>query len=142
VLHAALDQAVEWKLITDNPADGITPPRVERGPLKALTRDQARAFREAARGEPLELALRLLLSLGLRRGEVAGLRRCDIDFENGRLHVNGTLTYIEQMGLVWDTPEIYISLYQDTLDDTAERVERILDDEDEDATTGRAEGAK
>jgi integrase len=105
VLHAALDQAVEWKLITDNPADGITLPRVERGPLKALTRPQAKAFILAARGERLELALRLLLSLGLRRGEVAGLRWCDIDFENGRLHINGTLTYIEQIGLVWDTPK-------------------------------------
>lgn len=105
VLHACLEQAKAWKLISDNPADGTVLPRIERGPVKALTREQAKAFLQAARGEPLELALRLCLSLGLRRGEVAGLRWCDIDFEAGRLRVNGTLTYVQGYGLIWDTPK-------------------------------------
>ncbi len=103
VLHTALEQAKDWKLIPDNPADGITLPRVERKPVKALTIEQAKAFLHAARGEPLELALRLCLSLGLRRGEAAGLRWCDVDFKGNRLHINGTLTYIQRQGLIWDS---------------------------------------
>jgi hypothetical protein len=39
------------------------------------------------------------------------------------------------------TKEVYISLYQDTLDDTAERVERLLEDEDDETPERWSEGA-
>jgi integrase len=49
----------------------------------------------------LELAIRLALVLGLRRGEVAGLRYEDIDLEQSALTVNGSLGYLRGQGLIY-----------------------------------------
>ena len=64
------------------------------------------AFLVAARGGRFEVALRLLLSLGLRRGEVCGLRwGTDLDLKAGTLTINGTLQYIPRHGLTWGEPK-------------------------------------
>jgi len=77
-----------------NPFQRVTLPRIPRAKVKALTPAQARRFLDAARGTPCELALKLCLSLGLRRGEVCGLRLDAVDLEGGRLAVRGNLTKI------------------------------------------------
>ena len=50
-------------------------PKIGRSSGKALTSEQTRALLDAMRGDPYELAIRLALVLGGRRGEIAGLRR-------------------------------------------------------------------
>lgn len=75
-----------------NPFDEVKAPKVPRGPMKALTPTQARTFLAALRGSFYELPLTICLSLGLRRGEVCGLRLDDVDLDEGRLHVRGNLT--------------------------------------------------
>jgi len=79
LLKSALDLAVQDELIVRNPVVGVKIPRVRRSGGKALSVVQARQLLDAAVGDRLELAIRLALGLGLRRGEVCGLRCADID---------------------------------------------------------------
>jgi integrase len=105
VLHQILEQAVEDDLLEYNPVDRAKGPEIKKGAGKAMTLDQVAALLEAARGERLELALRLLFVFGLRRGEVCGLRWKDIDLENGTLTITGTLGYVPGYGLMRGDPK-------------------------------------
>lgn len=98
--------AMKDGLTDKNPWQGLTLPSGNKKDPTFLTLDQARALLIAARGERLEVALRLMLSLGLRRGEVCGLRwGHDVDLDKGTLTVNGTLQYIPGRGLEWGEPK-------------------------------------
>lgn len=78
VLRNALENAVREEIIPRNVAKlvrvGAPKYKVNRG----LTVDQARAVLQAARGERLYVLYVLALCLGLRHGELLGLRRQDI----------------------------------------------------------------
>lgn len=63
------------------------PPRISQPEGRSLTVDQARALLDAARGEQLEAAYLLLLSYGLRRGELLGLAWADLDLDARTLAV-------------------------------------------------------
>jgi integrase len=98
-------QAVEDGLLDANPFDGIKRMKREKSPAQAITADQARALLAAIRPLRLGVAIQLALSLGLRIGEVCGLRRENIDLKAGILIVRGTLQWIAGQGLVWDSPK-------------------------------------
>jgi integrase len=100
-LRSIFNQAIVDKLRTDNPVDGVKIPKIGPSPGKALTPEQTRALLDALRGDPYELAIRLALVLGGRRGEIAGLRREDIDFDKETLTINGSLGYLRSRGLVY-----------------------------------------
>ncbi len=98
--------AMKEGLVDSNPWNGLTLPTGNVRKAIALTVPQARALLLAARGSRLEVALRLMLSLGLRRGEVCGLRwGKDVDLKKGTLTVHGTLQYIQGKGLTWGEPK-------------------------------------
>lgn len=98
--------AMKEGLTDTNPFQGLTLPSGGGKKAVFLTVEQAKAFLLAARGDRLEVALRLLLSLGMRRGEVCGLRwGVDVDLVAGTLTVNGTLQYIPGHGLEWGEPK-------------------------------------
>jgi integrase len=87
VLRNALQTAVREEIVPRNVAKlvKVSIPRykVNRG----LTVPQARAVLAAAYDEPLCALYVLALCLGLRRGELLGLRWADIDLEAGTLEV-------------------------------------------------------
>lgn len=98
--------AMKEELADHNPFQGLTLPAGNAKEVSTLTVAQARALMLALRGDRLEVAIRLMLSLGLRRGEVCGLRwDKDVDLAAGTLTVHGTLQYVRGMGLVWGTPK-------------------------------------
>lgn len=105
VLRQGLGQALIDGAVTRNVASLVKGGGRTSKTITVLTVEQARSFLSAARGERLEAALRLLLSLGLRRGEVCGLRDEDIDFARGILHIRGTLQWIPGQGLDWGEPK-------------------------------------
>lgn len=59
-----------------------------------LSEEQVGELLRAAvqKGEPTMCAVVLGVCYGLRRSEICGLRWCDVDFENGVLHVRNTVT--------------------------------------------------
>ena len=87
VLRKALNDAVLWGLLARSPLLGVKPPRQERPEVRWWTPEQARTFLAAVEGDRLYALWVLVLSTGMRRGELAGLRWCDVDLETGVLSV-------------------------------------------------------
>jgi integrase len=90
-LHKALKQAVGWTLIPRNVAEAAAPPRPDRKEIKSLSREQARALLNAARGDSLHAFYVLAVTTGMRNGELLGLQWRDVDLEARTLRVRRTL---------------------------------------------------
>jgi integrase len=91
ILREALQQAVRWRLLTINPADGTEPPRPRAKEMSILTPEQSSALIEGSRGHRLHLPIVLALGAGLRKGEIFGLQWKDIDFTSGIAHIRRSL---------------------------------------------------
>jgi integrase len=91
ILKSACAWAVQNELIGRNPIASVRRPRAQAPAMKVWTADQARAFLVATRDDRLSVAYALLLSRGLRRGELLGLRWSAVDLEAGALRVDATL---------------------------------------------------
>jgi len=96
-LSAALSWAVAESIISSHPGRGVEPPPPPPPQLDFLTLDEVRrllgeAERQARADKSLMafsrwVAVSLALRLGLRRGELFGLRWQDLDLASGRLTV-------------------------------------------------------
>jgi integrase len=91
VLRRALNQALKWNQVTRNVATLVELPRVERPPIAPLTPEQCAILLAALAGHRLEALYRIALSLGLRKGEVIGLRWKDVDLDAKLLRVTGAI---------------------------------------------------
>jgi integrase len=93
IAHAGFRQAVRWQLITVNPLDGVTPPKVEAAKLTVPTAADVATLIEAI--DPgYRVALMVAAGTGARRGEVVALRwggGVELDGDRGRIHIQGTL---------------------------------------------------
>ena len=88
LLHEIMEAAVRSRLIVQNPTDGTTIPKLNRPPMKILNEEQLDRFMEAIRAEPLWYDFFYTeITTGLRRGEICGLKWCDLDEESGTLKV-------------------------------------------------------
>jgi integrase len=86
-LHKALKQAVRGLLVPRNVAEAATPPRPAKREIVPLSREQARALLEAAKGDPLRAFYVLAVTTGMRNGELPGLQWRDVDLGAGTLRV-------------------------------------------------------
>lgn len=95
-LRSALNQAVAWNLIAQNPAAGkrVTTPPVPRPKVPAMTPDLAGAVLAAVQGTAVEGPVTLALRSGLRLSEVLGLTWAAIDWERGTLTVRSQLQHL------------------------------------------------
>ncbi|MCE7080718.1 site-specific integrase [Streptomyces sp. ST2-7A] len=82
VLRNALNRARREELITRNVAELVDMPTVEKQERKPWSAKEAITFLGTAHHHRLYAAFVVLLTLGLRRGELLGLRWQDIDFDN------------------------------------------------------------
>lgn len=87
VLHKALGDAVRRELLFRNPADLISPPKVAAKEMKILNGDHVQDVLEAMRETAIYPQIVVLLSTGMRRGEVAGLQWGDVDLDGKKLRV-------------------------------------------------------
>jgi integrase len=77
-ISAMLNQAIDWRLITENVAARAKPPKVPKHRHAYWKPETMLIFLEAIEGERLEAAFWIMLSCGLRRGELVGLRDEDL----------------------------------------------------------------
>ncbi|MFJ2191134.1 tyrosine recombinase XerC [Kitasatospora sp. NPDC087861] len=82
VLRSALSAACRDELIVRNVAMLVPPPRVTSREIKPWTLDQTLTFLSAARTDPLYAAFVLAIALGMRRGEIVGLRWSEVDLDH------------------------------------------------------------
>jgi integrase len=87
VLHKALADAVRLELLLRNAASAAPPPKVEETEVQILTADQVQAALNALRTTSIYPQIIVLLTTGVRRGELAGLQWADIDFDAGKLSI-------------------------------------------------------
>jgi integrase len=103
-LRTMLAVAVSYRLIPHNVAAGVVLPKLGSGPPRALTVAEAQAFIAALGTVRNTVAFHLLLGLGLRRGEVLGLRWADIDWEAQTIKVTQQVQLVGQK-VVISTPK-------------------------------------
>nr|WSW45378.1 site-specific integrase [Streptomyces sp. NBC_01001] len=87
VLRTSLTAACREELITRNVATLVEPPRAQSRELSPWSLDETLDFLAAARRDPLYAAFVLAIAMGLRRGELVGLRWSDIDLDKRVLYV-------------------------------------------------------
>ena len=113
LVGAALKDAVKQRIIPWNPMDCVDRIQHKSTMTAWLTPDQAaqllRSAREAA--DPMLTAWMLGLCCGLRRGEILGLRRSDVDFAAGVIHIRRQLIRVD--GKLMETPPKTLSSIRD-----------------------------
>jgi integrase len=87
VLHEALQQAVVWRLLANNPAAFVKAPKVQRAEMKTYDLAQTAELLEALRGNRMFIPTILAGLCGLRRGEIAALRWHHVDFDTGSISI-------------------------------------------------------
>ena len=95
VLQNALAQAERWGLVARNVARLADPPRVPNVERETLTPAELVRLLAVIEGDRMETAFTLAAALGLRQGEVLGLRWTDVDFDARILHVRQTVKRFE-----------------------------------------------
>jgi integrase len=105
VLRRSLGQALRQGIISRNPAQAVTRPKVRRKEMKVLTDDQARAFLSAAADTRYDVLFYLALQTGMRESELLGLKWCDVDWASRHLHVQRQLQRVPRRGLTYAEPK-------------------------------------
>ncbi|WP_117208662.1 tyrosine-type recombinase/integrase [Allorhizocola rhizosphaerae] len=91
VLRSALSNAMREELLVRNVAALTQLEKRTRRKVQPWTATESRAFLDAITGDPYYAALLIVIIYGLRRGEVLGLRRRDVDFAVGKLYIRNQL---------------------------------------------------
>jgi integrase len=87
ILRVALGKAVKWHLTTINAAALADPPKAVRHEIQPFNPEETRAFLTAVHGHRLEALYVCAVALGMRQGELLGLRWDDVDLDACVLHV-------------------------------------------------------
>ena len=106
-LSSMLDTAVKWQKIKENPCTKVSAPKSDTQETAYLDEAQAADLIAALDGEPImyRTAILLILNMGLRRGELCGLKWGDVDFKRAVLNVRRNAVYIPGQGIMLDTPK-------------------------------------
>lgn len=91
-IRAALAQAERWGMVERNVASLVPGPHVPSGDTKPLSTAQARAFLAHVEGDAWEAIYIAALYLGMRQGEILGLRWRDVS--EGSLIVRKSLVWL------------------------------------------------
>jgi integrase len=104
-IHKALQDAVEWGLLSRNPADAVSPPRVQRPAMQTWNEDDIMCFLETAKNTPYYALFYTALFTGMRRSEFLALRWGDVDFILSQVYVNRSLHVLKGGKVVFRQPK-------------------------------------
>lgn len=92
-LKSALDRAYLLRKIDYNPVDATKASRTEKSEIRVLTRSNAKRLLEVAKthDQTAYIAILLVLSTGMRIGEIFGLLWDNVDFDAKMLYVKQSL---------------------------------------------------
>ena len=90
ILKACLNNAVKMKIINENPAVDIRLPKRQKKEIKVFSMEEIDILLNHLKDtkSDMELPVNLALSMGLRRGEVLGLRFSDVDYEKKTIAIH------------------------------------------------------
>ena len=105
VLREALHHAIQWQLISVNPADSVKPPHPQRQEMQVLSLDECVKLLELAETGPYHALIYMALSTGARIGELLALRWRDIDFDAEVMRITRTSYRLSGHGIVFSAPK-------------------------------------
>ena len=105
ILNVALHDAVRWQRLTVNVCAAVTPPRLIKPDIRALSKEEARRLLEVVKANHLHCLFILALASGMRLGELLALRWEEIDFESKTIQVQHTVARIPGYGKVESEPK-------------------------------------
>lgn len=92
IMRKAMDSAYKMQIVSKNIFDFVDAPKAKKYKASVLTIEQGKQLIYAVKNTRFEIPVNLAIGLGLRRGEVLGLRWSDVDFENNLISITNTLT--------------------------------------------------
>ena len=91
LLYIAFKDAVAGRMLTNNPVPDTQKYPRKKPKIQTLNKEQTRVFLSAAKGRGWFLEILLGLYLGLRKGEILGLKFDDFDTEKRVVHIQRQL---------------------------------------------------
>ena len=106
--------AMKQEIILKNPMDKVDCPKLSKKKVDALSAEQAKEFFSLICDCPIDFRcmLNLMITTGIRRGELMGLQWGDIDFDHCTISVSRNVTYTPASGIVVSTPKTDCGLRQ------------------------------
>jgi integrase len=87
MIKTALKQACVWRITKDNPAQYVAPPKATKFHAKAFDDEEVVKFLEAAENDRFYFFFLIAIYLGMRQGEIRGLRWQDVDLKRCTLKI-------------------------------------------------------
>ncbi len=103
LLRTILADAVERELIATNPVASVKKTKHTKRPVEIFTPEEVAAILEAVKGHHYQAAVQIALEVGLRPGELWGLRWSDLN--GGTLSVERTVTVVDGQLAVTEQPK-------------------------------------
>lgn len=100
IINGILKQAVRWEFVNKNVASLVDSPTFEQRSLRVWNIDELQRFIHHAEKDDYYALFMLAISTGMRRGELLGLRWCDVDLNRCRLQIVQAVTYVDSKPLV------------------------------------------
>ncbi len=104
-LRVMLAEAVRDELVERNVAAIVRPPAVAAEEVRPWSPEEAEDFLRAAEGDRLFALFAVGVALGLRKGELLGLRWSDVELDQGMLRVRQSVQRVYRAGLVFGPPK-------------------------------------
>jgi len=101
IISTALNKAVIWGYILNNPNTRIEKPKIKKKEIQCYSPEEVEQLIVALQSECLKYQALIMLALdtGARRGEITGLTWSDIDFNKSTININKTTQYTKELGI-------------------------------------------
>lgn len=89
LLRSSYKKAIKSGLLSENPCDNVELPKIKKPDIKTLSSKEIDLFMDMLRKESLDFQVlcELALFCGMRRGEILGLTRNDVDVAEGVIRI-------------------------------------------------------
>lgn len=104
MLRKALQDAVNWQVIKNNPCDSVESPKAKKYRADVYDKEDIKKLITALSGHELEAHVSLALFLGLRRGELLALKWSDINYKDSTITIQSNLV-VANSNLVLKEPK-------------------------------------
>ncbi|MCL6445687.1 MAG: site-specific integrase [Alicyclobacillus sp.] len=95
ILHNVFARAVHWGVLAQNPCVAVERPKPRPKQLAVWTLEQVRKFLDTAKEDPMYPAFLILLTTGMRYGEVFGLRWRDVNLDKQLFTIQQQIVYVK-----------------------------------------------
>lgn len=101
IISTALNKAVVWGYILNNPNIRIEKPKIKKKEIECYSPEEVEKLVTALQNECIKYQALIMLALdsGARRGEITGLTWDDIDFNKSTININKTTQYLKEYGI-------------------------------------------